>query len=207
MRQRSFSKKKSFIKILLGFFYHAPHRVVACIRRIDKKCKSNIYCNVALLYGWVVVFGLFSPDYSFNPFVNLWQSFLYLFTNRDGFLFGIFSLSPFVVMVSLHGRKKIDPRIYWIKLLFFLPLMNVIFHYQFFLRDYFDFWGFWFSLVISFYGAFNIAILHQRPLAKNLPPLLLAIKKIDDAIAKYFYQPLGKAIDTISNRATKYFKK
>ena len=162
------------------------------LKKIDKYFKKNIVRNIALLYVWVIIFGLFSTDYSASIIINLWQSILYLFNNSNGFLCNLAYLSP----ILTAWAKPTKP----LRLLFFLPLMGNVFHYGFFVRDYYDFWGLWLSLPISFYAAINIARFHYLPPITQWPPFIVKMKEIDLAIDKYFYKPLGGVINDVKKK-------
>ncbi len=155
------------------------------LRASHKNIQPDLGSNIALLFLWVFIFGLFSHDYSTNIVINLWQSLLYLINAGDGFLYCVCCLSPLIAW-----RPTAQSRL---RLFFFLPLLYNIMHYQYFIRDYYNFWGFWLSLIISFYAALNIARFYYRPAPKNLSPFLLKIKKLDKFINRYFYQPINQA--------------
>ncbi|MDI9314404.1 MAG: hypothetical protein QM529_07015 [Hydrotalea sp.] len=186
MLARSSFINSVFVKRIAKSYHKISHRVTAPLRAIDKEIKKNILCNIGLLYLWVIIFGLFSTDYSDNLAINLWQSIIYLFSNRDGFLCNIAYLAPLLTQHKNAGGR--------IRLLLFLPLIDNFFHYSFFARDYFHFWGFWLSAIISFYAALNIARFYYQPASKKFSAVISAWHKCDAAIANYFYRPLGKLL-------------
>lgn len=138
---------------------------------LHRQLASYFWLNFFLLFAWVLLFGIFSLDYSQRIDQNLIETLLYLVRSRDGLLTLLAYLLPLVYytrlphinrLLSPHKRRTKKPMAPMEPTLF-APLLANIIHFAFYLRDYASFWGLWVGMVLSFYGAINLASHYDNP--------------------------------------------
>ncbi len=105
---------------------------------------NDTYINVALLFAWVILYGLFAEGDNGGLLNNI----LYFVSSTEGFTSLLIYVSP-LVAIYLGGKTS--------SLLFFLPLIHNAVDYAASVKDDYGQWYFWVSAAISFYASVKLA--------------------------------------------------
>lgn len=105
---------------------------------------NNTCINVALLFAWIIIYGLFGAGEDAGLLANI----AYLFNNTSGLMSLLIYLSPLVAMY-LGGKRSS-----W---LYFAPLIWNVTDYAGGAGDNYGKWYFWVSAAISLYASIKLA--------------------------------------------------
>ena len=107
---------------------------------------NDMYINTALLFAWVLIYGLFGE----GDDAGLLSNISYLFTDPTGFYSLVTYLSPLAACTFLMGSRIC-------KYACLLPLVWNVINYGESIDQTYGQWYFWVSLVISLYASVKLA--------------------------------------------------
>ena len=107
---------------------------------------NDLYINTALLFAWVLIYGLFGQGEDGGLLANI----SYLFTSANGFYSLAIYLSPLAACTLLMGSRTC-------KYACLLPLVWNVIDYGKNVEQSAGQWYFWVSAVISLYASVKLA--------------------------------------------------